>query len=269
MYMPKVILITGASSGIGRACAEYLAEKGFVVYGTSRKAMMGRNGIRMLQMDVTSLESVKLAVDTIISEKGRIDVAINNAGMGVAGAAELTTINEIQWQIQTNFIGTVNVCNAVLPHMRKAGCGRIINISSLGGVMGIPFQSIYSASKFAVEGYSEALSLEVYPFNVKVIIVEPGDFSTEFTNNRIMSAATKNDPDYGARFQNCLSIIEREEVGGCHPSKIAKQMYRIVKSKRPRFRYKVGNLIQTNFARAKKIMPDRMYLRLLRFFYHV
>ncbi len=268
--MPTVILITGASSGIGQACAEYLAAKNYTVYGTSRKAPVAKPGaIRMLQMDVTDPGSIKSAIETIIHEQGRIDVVINNAGMGIAGAAELATPNEIQSQMQTNFMGTVNVCSAVLPHMRQAKSGKIINLSSLGGVMGIPFQGFYSASKFAVEGYSEALSLEVHPFGIKVILIEPGDFSTGFTSSRALSGITQKDPDYSETFDRCMGIIEKEETGGCKPQKIAKLMHRIVRKKHPKFRYKVGNLVQTNFARAKRFIPARTYQRLLRFFYHL
>ena len=114
-----------------------------------------------------------------------------------------------------------NMCKAVLPYMRKARKGKIINISSIGGVMGIPYQGFYSASKFAVEGYSEALALEVHPFNVKVCLVEPGDFNTGFTDNRNISELTRQDSDYGESFLNSLKIIEKEERNGCHPRKPA------------------------------------------------
>jgi NAD(P)-dependent dehydrogenase (short-subunit alcohol dehydrogenase family) len=270
--MDKIILITGASSGIGKACAEYLAaKKGFIVYGTSRKVQTtdSSSQVIMLPMDVTQSESVQTAVQTIIDKHGRIDVVVNNAGMGIGGALELATPEEIALQMNTNFMGTVNVCNAVIPYMRKAGAGKIINMSSIGGVMGIPFQGFYSASKFAVEGYSETLSLELHPFKIKVVLVEPGDFATGFTAARIISEQTKNSEHYGDKFTKCMAIIEKEENGGCKPIKLAKVMYKIIKAKRPKFRYKVGNIVQTNFARAKAFIPSRTYQALLRLFYNL
>jgi NAD(P)-dependent dehydrogenase (short-subunit alcohol dehydrogenase family) len=267
----KVILITGASSGLGKACAEYLAKKGFIVYGTSRHPAKTaeEEGVTMLQMDVTQAESVQAAVQTIIAQHDRIDAVVNNAGMGIGGALELATSEEIALQMNTNFMGTVNVCNAVIPHLRRVGGGKIINLSSIGGVMGIPFQGFYSASKFAVEGYSETLSLELHPFKIKVVLVEPGDFATGFTAARVVSEQTKNSEHYSEKFNKCMAIIEKEENGGCNPVKLARVIHRIIKSKRPKFRYKVGNIVQTNFARAKAFIPSRTYQSLLRFFYNL
>jgi NAD(P)-dependent dehydrogenase (short-subunit alcohol dehydrogenase family) len=267
--MEKVILITGASSGIGKSCAEYLAEKGFIVYGTSRKVNNGPASVKMLQMDVTDRLSVKKGIELIIEEQGKIDIVINNAGIGVGGALELTSPENIDIQMKTNFMGTVNVCAAVIPYMREKGGGKIINLSSIGGVMGIPFQGFYSASKFAVEGYSETLSLEVHAFNIKVVLVEPGDFNTGFTSNRILCENTEKNPHYKDTFDKCMAIITKEETQGEHPIKIAKLMYRIIKSNHPKFRYKTGNFVQTNFAKAKKFIPARTYQSLLRFFYNI
>ncbi|MDR0728860.1 MAG: SDR family oxidoreductase [Prevotellaceae bacterium] len=263
---PLVVLITGASSGIGKACAEYLAARGFVVYGASRNPV-GEAGVHPLPTDVTQPESVTLAVAAVIAEQGRIDVLINNAGMGIGGAIELAMPDEISRQMQTNFMGTVNMCAAVLPYMRSARHGRIINISSLAGSMAIPYQGFYSASKFAVEGYSEALSMELHPFGIKVSVVEPGDFSTGFTAHRMVSEATLNHPDYGMRFKRCLRIIEKEETHGCPPAKLARKLYRIIRARRPRFRYRVGALLQVVFTKARAIVPARWHQTLLRLFY--
>jgi NAD(P)-dependent dehydrogenase (short-subunit alcohol dehydrogenase family) len=262
-----IILITGASSGIGKACAGYLAAKGFTVYGASRKPVETTDVIRFLQMDVTQPATVQKAVQTIIDAHGKIDVLINSAGMGIGGAVELATPEEIRQQMETNFMGTVNVCTAVLPHMRVARNGKIINISSLAGAMAIPFQGFYAASKFAIEGYSEALSMEVQPFRIKVSVVEPGDFSTGFTANRIVSEATLSNADYGARFKKCLRIIEKEETNGCQPIKLAKKLYKIIRTTHPKFRYRVGNLVQVIFTKSKCIIPARGHQALLRLFY--
>lgn len=267
--MEKVVLITGATSGLGKSCAEYLADKGMVVYGTGRRPMPETGLVKHLQMDVTDPESVKQAVAKVVAEQGRIDVVVNNAGMGIGGAAELATLEEIRLQMQTNYMGTVHVCSAVLPHMRAGGGGTIVNVSSLGGVMGLPFQAFYSASKFAIEGYSEALSLEVKPFNVKVCLIEPGDFATGFTASRMVSEATNASKEYGAQFAKTLKSIEKEEQNGLKPDKLAKVLYRIVCSNHPKFRYKVGNLLQVGFAKSKAWVPSRTYQFLLRIFYNM
>ena len=179
MERTQVILITGASSGFGKVTAQTLAGKGYVVYGTSRRIANGNIGqIRMLIADVTDENSVRSAVNRIMDEQGHIDVLINNAGMGIGGALEMATDEEISSQMDTNFMGMVRMCRAVLPIMRKQRQGKIINISSIAGRIAVPYQGFYSASKFAIEGYSEALSMEVYPFGIKVCVVEPGDFNT-------------------------------------------------------------------------------------------
>jgi len=263
----KVVLITGATSGLGKACADYLAERGLTVYGTGRREMTSHNAITMLKMDVTQPDTVKAAIEQIIKEQGHIDVVVNSAGMGIGGAAELATPDEIRVQMQTNFDGTVNVCSAVLPYMRQRKQGVIINISSIGGLMGLPFQAFYSASKFAVEGYSEALSLEVEPFNIKICLIEPGDFATGFTASRQLSMATQRHEDYSAQFAKTLTNIEKEELGGLKPERLAKVIFRIVNSRHPRFRYKVGNMLQVGFAKSKAWIPSRMYQWLLRIFY--
>ena len=154
---PQVILITGASSGFGKITAQMLSERGHIVYGTSRKPSEDMNQVKMLVVDVTNSFSVCQAVERILSEQGRIDVLINNAGIGIGGALELATEEEVNIQMNTNFFGVVNMCKAVLPSMRKARKGKIINISSIGGVMGIPYQGFYSASN----GESFLKSLEI------------------------------------------------------------------------------------------------------------
>lgn len=266
---PQVILITGASSGFGKISAQMLSAQGHIVYGTSRRPSPDMDKIRMLVVDVTDSSSIQKAVKQIVSEQGRIDVLINNAGMGIGGALELATEEEVAKQMNTNFFGVVNMCREVLPEMRKVRRGKIINISSIGGVMGIPYQGFYSASKFAVEGYSEALALEVHPFNIKVCLVEPGDFKTGFTDNRNLSELTVNDPDYAESFSKSLKIIEKEERNGCHPRKLGIAICKLVSRKNPPFRTKVGPLIQVLFAKSKRWLPDSVMQLALRFFYAI
>ena len=269
MRSEQVILITGASSGFGRYTAQMLSEQGHIVYGTSRKASENIGNVKMLAVDVTNMHSIQCAIDKIISEQGRIDVLINNAGIGIGGALELATDQEVMTQMNTNFFGVVNMCKMVLPFMRKVRKGKIINISSIGGVMGIPYQGFYSASKFAVEGYSESLALEVHPFGIKVCLIEPGDFNTGFTANRNISEATLKDADYGQSFAKSLEIIEKEEQNGCHPRKLAGTICKIVSSQNPPFRTKVGPWVQVLFAKCKCWLPDKVTQFALRFFYAI
>ncbi|WP_106831803.1 3-ketodihydrosphingosine reductase [Parabacteroides pacaensis] len=264
----QVILITGASSGFGRISALTLAKEGHIVYGTSRKeCTSGNEGIKMLVMDVTSPESVEAAVDLIIKQQGRIDVVINNAGIGISGALELITREESNLQMDTNFMGTVYVCNAVLPLMRKARRGKIINISSIGGMIAVPFQGFYSASKFALEGYSEALALEVAPFNIQVCLVEPGDFRTGFTMHRQISSVTLEHEDYRDAFVRTMGVIEQAEQAGANPEKLAKTLCKLVRASRPAFRTKVGPIGQVAIATCKGWLPGSFIRFLLRRFY--
>jgi NAD(P)-dependent dehydrogenase (short-subunit alcohol dehydrogenase family) len=180
-----VVLVTGVSSGIGRAVASAFAEKGFEVFGTSRNP---RNtepiaGVEVVQLDVTDPESVSAAVATVIQRAGRIDIVVNNAGFGVLGAAEESSIAQAQQLFDTNFFGLVRLTREVLPHLRAQRSGRIINISSVLGFLPAPYGALYAASKHAVEGYSESLDHETREFGVRVTVVEPGYTSTSFEAN--------------------------------------------------------------------------------------
>lgn len=261
-----VILITGASSGFGLATAELLVSKGHTVYGLCRRPMEHAT-IRYRQCDVRNREQIASVVAEIAEKEGCIDVLINNAGMGIGGALELATPEEIDLQMGTNFMGCVNLCQAVLPYMRKARNGKIINLSSIGGVMGLPYQGFYSASKFAIEGFSEALSAEVKRFGIKVSMVEPGDFATGFTASRRNSETTMNDPDYGPVFRHSLELIEKEENGGLKPEKIARTIEKIINSRRPRLRYVVANFEQWLSVVLKRICPGNWFVDILRDYY--
>ena len=155
-----------------------LAERGHIVYGTVRKQTEVRPGINVLTMDLTDQKSVQLAVEQVIQKEGRIDVLINNAGVHTGGAIETTTLENARLQLDTNIMGLVYMLREVLPVMRKQNHGTLINFSSIGGLMGLPFQGFYSASKFAIEGLSEALRMELRQFNIKVVLINPGDSST-------------------------------------------------------------------------------------------
>ena len=178
---PQVILITGASSGFGKITAQMLSERGHIVYGTSRKPSEDMNHVKMLVVDVTNFLSVCQAVERILSEQGRIDVLINNAGIGIGGALELATEEEVNIQMNTNFFGVVNMCKAVLPSMRKARKGKIINISSVSGLTGNPGQANYSASKAGVIGLTKSVAKELASRGVCCNAIAPGFIATEMT----------------------------------------------------------------------------------------
>lgn len=264
-----VILVTGATSGFGQAIADFLAGKGHIVYGTSRKIQNISKKINFLQMDITDVESIRKGIQTLIEREGKIDILINNAGVGVAGVLELSTVEEINFQINTNLIGTMNVCSQILPYMRQQRFGKVINISSIAGVMGIPYQGLYSVSKFGIEAYSESLSLEIHPYNIKVILVEPGDFHTGFTSNRKVSELSLSNEDYKNSFVKTMKIIEKEELSGLKPIVLARKINRIIYKKRPKFRYSVASPIQKIAIFAKKILPARWFQAILRMYYKI
>ena len=180
-----VILITGITSGFGRAMARKLAHDGHIVYGTYRNDSDRIPGVTYLKADVQDAESLKVAVGRVMELEGRIDTLISNAGMGIGGPLEFTSTYDAQRQMDVNFMGMVRLLNLVIPIMRNQRKGHIICISSIGGLMGLPYQGMYSASKFAIEGYCESLRLELSRFNVNVTVINPGDFSTGFTSSKI------------------------------------------------------------------------------------
>ena len=262
----QVIIITGASSGFGKATAEILSAKGHIVYGLCRREMQDSD-IHYRQCDVRNREQIATVVAEIVKEQGLVDVLINNAGMGIGGALELATDEEIDLQMGTNFMGCVNMCQAVLPYMRKARRGKIINLSSIGGVMGLPYQGFYSASKFAIEGFTEALAAEVTGFGIRVCMVEPGDFVTGFTGSRKNSQATMNDPDYGPIFKRSLAIIEKEENGGLQPEVLARRIVKLVEKKKPPLRNVVANLEQWLSTVIKRVLTGNQMVGILRDYY--
>lgn len=256
----KVVLVTGASSGIGLTCCEYLAGKGLSVYGASRSLTAGTHGsFNTLRLDVTEDASVELAVRQVHEREGRIDVVINNAGNGIAGAVEETSPQEAMAQFDTNFFGVHRVCRTVLPVMRQQRSGVIINISSLAGLLAVPFQAFYSASKFAMEGLTEALRMEVRPFGIRVALIEPGDFKTEFPANRRNTAQAEKSDVYREPAERCVGVMREEEKNGHAPVAVARLVERIIQDPSPRLRYTVGPLGERLGPKLKSILPYRLY----------
>jgi NAD(P)-dependent dehydrogenase (short-subunit alcohol dehydrogenase family) len=258
--MKKVILITGISSGFGKESAKLLSEAGHTVYGTVRRDCETVNNVNVLRMELTDPGSIKEAVETIIGKEGRIDVLINNAAMHSAGPVETLASEMIKLQVDTNFMGMVHMTRAVLPYMREQGGGTIINFSSIGGLMGLPFHSFYSACKFAIEGFSEALRMEVRPFNIKIILINPGDFNTNNTlNRRNFLATTGPDDPYNKQFTSALKVMEEGELKGGKPVFLAKKIVKIVGYKNPKQRYIIGALYEKAAARLKYFLPGKFF----------
>jgi NAD(P)-dependent dehydrogenase (short-subunit alcohol dehydrogenase family) len=237
-----VVLITGTSSGIGRAIASAFAAKGFEVFGTSRNPQRNEPiaGVELLPLDVSDQASVTSAVSTVIQRAGRIDVLVNNAGVGVFGAAEESSIAQAQELFDTNFFGLIRVTNEVLPYLRAQRSGRIINISSVLGFLPAPYGALYAASKHAVEGYSESLDHETREFGVRVSLVEPGYTDTAFDANGA-------DPDspiesYRALREHVKEGLIKAVRAGDDPSVVAKVVLRAATSRTPKLRYPAGPL---------------------------
>jgi NADP-dependent 3-hydroxy acid dehydrogenase YdfG len=261
--MSKVIFITGVSSGLGKHTAEHLALNGFTVYGSSRSGKPIDGEVIPIKMDVTDVKSIQEAIVKIIEKEGKIDVLINNAGMGISGAIEEATTEEIKLQMDTNFMGMIHVIQTVLPSMRHQGSGTIINMSSLGGICALPFQGFYCASKFAIVGFSDSLRMEVKPFNIKVVVIEPGDFHTNFTANRMIQEKAKKDSPYEAQFRKTMEIIEKDETGGIHPDILAHKILKIVKSKNPCQVYVVSSLEQRLVPIIKRLLPNKWFYAII------
>jgi len=238
----KVAIVTGASSGIGEATAERLAKAGYVVYGTSRRGAQGaKRSFEMVALDVTSDESVEALVKEVIRASGRIDVLVNNAGFGVApAAAEESSIEQAQAIFDTNFFGTVRMTRAVLPHMRRQGSGRIINIGSVLGFVPAPYAALYVATKHAIEGYSESLDHEVRTRGIRVSVIEPAYTNTQFDANQLQADA-KLDEYREARAFLGKKVPELVAAGDA-PSIVAEVVLTAASAARPKVRYTAGKL---------------------------
>jgi NAD(P)-dependent dehydrogenase (short-subunit alcohol dehydrogenase family) len=258
-----VVFITGASSGLGQSTANHLSSLGYKVYGTSRKEQPGKISYTMLTMDVRDEASVVNAVKTIIEKEGKIDVLLNNAGYGIGGSIMDSTPKMAEDQLDTNFFGVYRVQHHVLKHMKNRGEGLIINMSSIGGVIGLPYQGLYSASKFAVEGMTEALYKEMRHENIRVCMIEPGDFKTGFTASR---ENIKGDDD---RLEKARAVIESDEQGGKSPIMVAKLVERIIKKRNPKLRYVTGAFYQKITIFLKKILPNRWFDAIIAGYYKV
>lgn len=233
----KVVIITGANSGIGRETALALIESGCTVYDFSRREIVTGNVIH-IKTDVTDEDNVISSVKHVYEKEGRIDVVINCAGFGISGAVEFTSLNDAKTQFDVNFFGTVNVNKAVIPYMRQAGKGRIVNISSVAAVTHIPFQTFYSASKAAIESYTCALANEVKAFGISVTAVQPGDICTEFTQAR--KKTFEGDDVYSGRISKSVAGMERDEEKGMSPRTAGRYIATIALKNKVKPTYAIG-----------------------------
>jgi NAD(P)-dependent dehydrogenase (short-subunit alcohol dehydrogenase family) len=254
----RVALVTGASAGIGKSCADLLAASGWTVTGASRRGT-GGNGWTGLVMDVDDTAAVQAGVAGLVARCGRVDALVTAAGWGVAGAAEYTSVAEAKAQFETNFWGSVRAVQAVLPRMREQRSGRIVLISSIGGVIGIPFQAYYSASKFALEGFAESLAYEVGPFGIHVTLVQPGNIATDFTASRKLAAGGDGDTAYAAAMSKAVALMERDELNGAPPAQVAAAVRRVLTTGRPPRRVSVGKAGERAGLVAKRVLPFRLF----------
>ena len=240
--VPQVALVTGASSGIGRAAAQALAEAGFHVVGTSRNATKAAplDGVTFFDLDVTSDESVAALTSRVIDEFGRIDVLVNNAGTGLAGAAEESSISQAQTVFDTNVFGTIRMTNAVLPHLRAQGSGRVINVSSILGLIPAPYMALYAATKHAIEGYSESIDHELREHAIRVLLVEPGYTSTAFESNSEWSDSPI--PTYAGQRDVMRDVLTTAMRDADDPAVVAAVIVAAATDAKPRQRYTAGSL---------------------------
>lgn len=261
--MSKVVLITGGSSGIGKSVGEFLQEKGFIVYGTSRNPQnYPESKFPILALDVADNNSIVNCVKAVVDKEGQVDVVINNAGSGITGPIEEIPEEEIKRNFNTNFFGPINVIKAVLPQMRKQNSGLIINVTSIAGYMGLPYRGVYSASKGALELLTEAFRMEIKSFNIHMTNVAPGDFATNIAAGRYHAPVVEGSP-YETSYSETLRLMNEHVDSGSDPLVMAKTIYSIISTKKPKVHYKVGEFMQKFSIVLKRILPDRVYEKLL------
>ena len=257
-----VALVTGASSGIGRASAEALAKAGFTVFGTSRKPVNGGpDGVTMLISDVTNDESVKRLIDDVLARKGHIDLLVNNAGLGLLGGAEESSLAQVQSLFDVNVFGVMRVTNAVLPAMRQRGKGHIINMSSILGVVPAPYSAHYSATKHAVEGYSESLDHEARAFNVRVSLIEPAYTRSSFEENAIEPDSKL--PHYDRARADVLAFTRKAMTTADLPDVVAAMVVKAATDRHPKRRYTAGKTAR-QIGMLRRFAPAKMFDRILR-----
>lgn len=266
--MSKVIIVTGASSGLGLSIANFLHKKGHIVYGTSRSIKQEDVSFKTLELDVCKDESVKNAIELIIKEQGRIDVVINNAGLGIAGAAEHLSLPDVTKVFETNFLGVLRVCQEVLPFMRNQKAGLIINISSIGSEMGLPYRGAYSASKAALDRLTEAMRIELKNFGVQVCILQPGGIKTDINKNRVTSPMPHDSP-YKESFNRTYQIINESVSLGLDTEFFGPFIEKIIHTKKVKRTYRIGKPAEKFSIFIKKVFPASVFERIIENHYKI
>ena len=261
--MSKIVLITGASSGIGKSIALFLNEKGFKVYGTCRNPKKYNiSKFSLLKCDINSISEIEDVINFIIKKEGRIDVLINNAGIGITGPIEETTDEDIKSAFQTNVFGPIDIIKRCIPSMRKNNNGLIINITSVLGYFGIPYRGIYCSTKSSLEIIGEVLSMELKKFNIRVVNVAPGDFKTDIASRRIDTKLNKMSL-YNTDYKESIQSANKHVNEADDPEIIAILIYKIIISESPKIHYKVGTFIQKFSIILKMLLPDKLFEKIL------
>lgn len=256
----KIVVITGTSSGIGSATAKLFSKKGYTVYGLSRRKMDAKD-FSEIQADVNDDESVKKAFAEVISKHGRIDVLVNNAGFAILGAAEESSIAQVKSMFETNFFGAIRATNATLPTMRAQRSGRILHTSSLVGFVPAPYMTFYSASKHALEGYSESLDHEVRGFGIRSVLIEPGFMKTSINSHQIEPDLPIT--DYAQKRENFGRLVEKGIASAPAPELVAEKFLEAAEALTPKLRYPVGkDAVRTTPLR--KFAPIALFDRMFR-----
>ena len=273
MKSKRTGLVTGCSSGIGLATCHVLSRNNFMTYGTVRNLSKAKKiqdlinrenlSLKILRLDVNDNQSIKLAVKKILTDTGRIDVLINNAGYGMFGPVEEITTQEVKKQFETNFFGTIRLIKAIVPIMRKQGNGTIVNISSMVGRFGVPLNSAYVSSKFAVEGLSESISFELEEFGIRVIVIEPGVVKSDFFHNVKVKGMNLESP-YHKLMERRVNFLDKAMKNSLTSSyDVADTILEALNSKDPKFRYVIGN-DATNSLRMRNFLSDRKFMEWIR-----
>ncbi len=266
-YLMKTVFITGASSGIGKETAKMFQQKGWNVVATMRKPELEKelntlSNVEVIQCDVTNIESIKGAIEKAIHQFGCIDVLVNNAGYYTVGALEGATSKQIERQLDTNLLGLIETTKAVLPYFRERRNGVIINLSSIAGIVSIPLQSLYHATKFAVEGFSESLQYELEPLNIKVKLIEPGTIKTEFCGRSMTLTHNEEIIDYHEYSNRVVHNLIKNGNNGSPPEGVAKTIYKAATDHSKKLRYATGKM--KGMIMLKKLLPLRLYQKLVK-----
>ncbi|MFL2639314.1 MAG: SDR family oxidoreductase [Flavobacteriaceae bacterium] len=261
--MSKVILITGASSGIGKSIALFLTENGFKVYGTCRNPNNYKiDQFKLLKCNINSNKEIDQTISQILSLENKIDVLINNAGIGITGPLEETSEENIKKAFQTNLFGPIEIIKKCIPSMRKNNNGLIINITSILGYFGSPYRGVYSATKSSLEIIGEVFSMELKKFNIKVVNIAPGDFKTDIVSRRI-DTKLKSSSNYINEYKKSVESANKHVKNANSPKEIAQLVHKIINSNNPKIHYKVGRFIQKFSIILKIVLPQKLFEKIL------